>query len=227
MYRLLPILPLLAYAAPLAAADRAVSVTEFDRVRIEGPFEVHLATRGVPGARIAGAADVVDLRVEAGTLIVRAGTRHGASAQAVVYTRTTDVRSVAVIGGGKLDIAGPLRAQRIDVQLTGGGAITAPAIDAPQVIVTLIGAGTVSLGGRGGQVRIVSSGAGSVDASGLRADQLLIRSAGAGPVTASARYGADVISTGLGAVTVLGSPKCKTKAVGDGVITCGGAVAGQ
>jgi hypothetical protein len=225
MNRLLLVLPLLAVTAPLEAQDRTAFVTQFDRVRVDGPVEVHLATRAGPGARITGAPDAVDVHVEAGTLIVRAGPR-SASGGAVVYLRTTDLRGATVIGGGKLDITGPLRAQRVDVQLTGGGAIVAPAIDAEQVTVTLIGAGTLTLGGRGAQVRIISSGAGTIDATALRADQIVIRNGGAGPITASARYFADVMTTGLGTVTVLGSPKCKTKAAG-GAIGCGGAAVAQ
>ncbi|RUN75825.1 DUF2807 domain-containing protein [Sphingomonas sp. TF3] len=226
MNRLALVLPLLAVAAPLEAADRTAFVTQFDRVRVDGPFEVHLATRAGPGARITGAPDAVDVHVEAGTLIVRAGPRSAAGGGAVVYLRTTDLRGATVIGGGKLDITGPLRAQRVDVQLTGGGTIVAPAIEAEQVNVTLIGAGTLTLGGRGAQVRIISSGAGAIDATALHADQIVIRNGGAGPITASARYFADVVTTGLGAVTVLGSPKCKAKAAG-GAISCGGAAVAQ
>lgn len=219
-------LPLFLFAAPADAADRTAFVSEFDRVRVEGPFEVHVVTRAAPAARITGAGEAVEVRVESGTAVVRAGPRGAADAAPVVYLRTTDLRGATVIGGGKLDIAGPLRGQRVDVRLSGGGSLTAPAIDAEQVNVTLIGAGTVSLGGRGGQVRIISSDAGTIDATALRADQLLIRNGGSGQVSASARYFADVMTTGLGAVTVLGSPKCKTKAAG-GAITCGGAAVGQ
>ena len=54
MNRLSLVLPLLAVAAPLEAQDRTAFVTQFDRVRVDGPVEVHLATRAGPGARIVG-----------------------------------------------------------------------------------------------------------------------------------------------------------------------------
>lgn len=227
MNRLRLIAPLVLFAAPAGAADRTAFVSDFDRVRVEGPFEVHVMTRAAPAARIAGAGagDGVDVRVESGTAVVRAGPRGGGGVP-IVYLRTTNLRGATVIGGGKLDIAGPLRAQRVDVQVSGGGSLSAPAIDAESLTATLIGAGTLSLGGRGGQVRLLSSGAGTVDAATLQADDLVIRGGGSGPITARARYFADVMNIGLGAVTVLGSPKCKTRASGGGTIACGGSTAG-
>ena len=42
-------------ASPLAAAERSYSVTDFNRVRVEGPFAVTLATNVAPFARASGA----------------------------------------------------------------------------------------------------------------------------------------------------------------------------
>jgi hypothetical protein len=66
----------LAAATPVAAeaARRNFSVTSFDRIRMEAPFDVTLVTNKAPFARADGpvtSLDAVDLRIEGRTLIVR------------------------------------------------------------------------------------------------------------------------------------------------------------
>ena len=61
-------------ASPLAAANRNYTVTDFTRVKVEGPFAVTLATNVAPYARASGsqrALDRVSVRVEGRTLIIR------------------------------------------------------------------------------------------------------------------------------------------------------------
>ena len=75
----LPILILLALASlPAAAAapvaQRNYSVTSFDRIRVDGPYEVRLKTNVAPFARASGTAAAVDgvsVKVDGRTLIVR------------------------------------------------------------------------------------------------------------------------------------------------------------
>jgi hypothetical protein len=222
---------LLGIATPVGAAERRQSVDDFDRIRVEGPYEVHVATRGVPGARITGsptAADSVEIHVDGRTLTVRPAVQdggeqpHGGARDApVIYLRTTDLRGAGVVAGGKLEVSGPMRAARIDLQLTGSGTLTASALDAEQLIATLIGNGTMTLGGRAGSARLLSSGAGTIAATQLRIDMLTLRLEGTGTTQASARYTANVVSTGLGAVTVYGKPKCTVRAPAAGTVVCG------
>ena len=229
MKRLL--LLLLSIAAPAQATDRHYVVTSFDRVRLEGPFDVRLTARTSPSARIDGterATDAVSVRVEGTTLIVTSGPkgwgevpRVGTPGAPILYLGTQSLRSASVIGGGQLRIDGLLRGQRIDLQVTGSGGLVAAALDADQVNATLLGSGTMTLGGRGGRVRLIGSGAGTLDAAALRGDDVTVRLDGSGTTTASARYTADASSTGVGAVTIYGKPACKVKAVVGGPISCG------
>ena len=70
-----PLAALLAvFAQPAFAATRNFTVTSFDRIRVEAPYQVTLATNRSPFARAEGTAtalDAVDLRVEGRTLILR------------------------------------------------------------------------------------------------------------------------------------------------------------
>jgi len=223
---------LLAVSGPaLAATGRSYVVTDYDRIRIDGPFDVALTTRAPPSARAEGpadASDALDIRVEGRTLIVRAGSRgwgevprRGGAQALVIRLGVPALRGATVIGGGRLAVAGPFRAQRVDLQVTGSGSIDAPALDADELNATLLGSGTMTLGGRGGRVRLLSSGPGGIAASALRSDALTVRLDGSGTITATARYTADATSTGLGAVTIFGKPACRVSRAASGPIRCG------
>lgn len=221
----------LVLAVPAQAAERTIVVTSFDRLRVEGPFEVRVTTRRPPSAKIEGtvrASDAVAVRVEGTTLIVSTGPKGwdevpaiGKPSAPVVYLGTLSLRSAAVIGGGQVRIDGPLRGQRIDLQVTGSGGLAIGALEADQLNATVLGPGTMTLGGRGGRVRLIGSGAGTLDAGALRGDDVTVRLEGPGAIQASARYTADAISTGIGAITIYGKPACRVKAAAGGPISCG------
>jgi hypothetical protein len=223
--------PLLLVGVPAGAAERSYTIGSFDRIRVEGPFDVQLATEASPGARAEGeprATDGIDIRLEGTTLIIRAGVNGwgeqqvaGTTAAPLIRVSTLMIRSAAVIGGGRLVIAGPVRGQRVDLALTGSGSLAVPGLDADILNATLLGSGNISLGGRGAKVRLITSGSGTLDAVPLSAGDLTIRSDGTGEMRATARYTASVTTTGIGAATVYGSPACTVNAVAGGPISCG------
>ena len=239
MNRLLLLLACLVVAAPVHAAERHYVVTSFDRVRVDGPFEVHLTTREAPAATADGsprATDRVSIRVEGTTLIVSVGSggrseipAHGSVqgpgegkvAAPIIRLSTQGLRGATVVGGGSLMIDGAVAAQRIDLYVTGSGTLAAAALDADQLNATLLGSGTMTLGGRGGRVRLLASGSGMLDAAALRGDDVMVRLDGSGSALATARYTANATSTGAGAVTIYGKPECKVKATVGGPISCG------
>jgi hypothetical protein len=57
-FALLLLAPLM--AAPAHAAERGYSVTDFDRIRIDGPYRVTLTTGRSPGARAVGAQAAIE-----------------------------------------------------------------------------------------------------------------------------------------------------------------------
>src|SRR5688500_9331412 len=70
-----PIIALLAcFPLPADAATRNFGVSGFDRVRVEGPFKVRLATGVAPFASASGLANALDsiaIEVQGRTLVVR------------------------------------------------------------------------------------------------------------------------------------------------------------
>ena len=231
MIRALLGLALLVLALPAWAADRTFTVTNFDRVRVDGPFDVRL-TVGQGGARASASGDArvldsLSVDVQGTTLIVRRSPNgwgeqgKPAGPAPIVTIAAPALRGATVIGGGKLTVAGRLQADRLDFQVTGAGAIDARGIDADDLSANLIGNGGIALSGKAARARLISNGSGLIAASPLSVGDLTIRLEGSGEVQASARFTADLTSTGLGAITVAGNPKCTARATAGGPISCG------
>jgi hypothetical protein len=222
-----------------STTSRTVSVGSFDRVRVEGPFEVRV-TIGSPRATITrkGGADDVAVRVDGTTLSVRKGTggwgeqRGGGSSGGgggagpiVVMLSTPGLTSASVAAGGRLTIA-KMRGMRVEVTVSGNGSLSVAAADTDQLNATVIGGGQMMLAGRAARARLVTSGPGAIDASGLVVDDLTVHLDGVGETKAAARYTAQVTNSGLGSVTVTGNAKCRVDAAAGGPVVCGKAVAG-
>ena len=221
--------------AQSSATSRTVSVGSFDRVRVEGPFEVRV-TIGSPRATIVGPRgdDDVTVRVDGTTLSVRKGSggwgeqprASGGGASPIVVTLSTPgITSASVAAGGRLTIA-KMRGMRVDVTVSGNGSLSLAAADTDQLNATLIGAGQMTLAGRAARARLVTSGPGAIDASALAVNDLTVHLDGVGETKAAARYTAQVTNSGLGTVTITGNAKCRVDAAAGGPVVCGKAGAG-
>lgn len=230
MTRTLP-LALLAFAAavPAGAAERSYSITDFDKVQVDGPYRVALTTGRSSAARAEGSAEALDhvaIDVQGGTLRIRRnrsawGSLPGAGAGPVTVTLTTrDLRNASVVGSGSLDID-RARGLRVDVSVSGSGRLAVGSVEADNLIVGLLGGGRISLAGRAKQLRATIQGSGDLEASGLTADDAQIGSDTAGNVAVSVARTAKVTATGAGDVAILGSPVCTVQAKGSGQVSCG------
>ena len=216
-------------SAQESRASRTVSVGSFDRVRVEGPFEVRVAI-GSPRATITGDSrmtETVAVRVDGTTLSVRKGTggwgeqpRKGGSGPIVITLSTPGLTSASVAAGGRLTIA-RMRGMRVDVTVSGNGNLSLAAADTDQLNATLIGTGQMTLAGRAARARLVTSGPGAIDASALVVDDLTVHLDGVGETKAAARYTAQVTNGGLGTVKVTGKAKCRVDAEAGGPVVCG------
>ncbi len=228
MRRLLLLLALL--PLPASAADRTVSVTSFTRVRVEGPFVVEVRTGVSPSARASGDADAVeriDLRQSGETLIVRPGAGGWGERPAGVATRpiavmlgTPRLDGVAISADAQVS-AGAMKGPRVDLSVTGAGKLSVERVDADQLVATVVGPGAVDLAGKATSARMMVNGEGAIAAPDLIAGDLTTRIEGVGAVTAGARFTANVTTTGLGRVTVLGTPECQIRAPAGGTVICG------
>jgi len=114
-----------------------------------------------------------------------------------------------------------MAATRLDLGVTGTGALSVAEASADQVNATVIGSGSIRVGGRAGKARLVTNGPGTIDAAALSAGELFVSLDGTGETRAAARYAAEIASTGMGRVSVSGNPKCTVRAASGGPVTCG------
>lgn len=221
---------LLTAAAPAAAAERSYPVTDFDRIQVEGPYEVTLVAGGASTARGTGSEaglERVTVEVQSGLLRVHPnrsawGGYPGANAGPVrIAVSTRDLRAATVIGGATLSID-RLRGLRADVSLSGSGRIEIRRVDADVLNIGVIGSGKIAASGSAKQVRATVQGSADLAASGLTADDLVLNSETAGTVAIAARRTAKVKSGGSGSVEVGGSPACTVTATGAGQVRCAG-----
>lgn len=227
MRRVLLLAPILLTIGAAAPDERGFMLSEFDRIRVDGPFDVRVITTGPSGGKATGsrrAIDRVRLRVDGMTLVVTTDTRgyegygRETGGPATVTVRGQRLRAAFVNGGGSLTIEA-MRAQRIDLGVNGSGRLDVRGIETDQLNASLTGTGTIAASGRALRARFASNGAGGIDATGLAVNDLTIVSQSAGNGSFSARNTADVTALGIGSVTVTGNATCRTR--GPGPIRCG------
>lgn len=221
---------LLAAATPSAwAAEQQYSVTNFDTVRMQGPFRVTIVTGKGNSARGVGDRDALDrvsLNVAGGVLTIRAAApRYGEAdrnlGRVELSITTATVRRVMMGGNGALNIQG-MKGVRGDINLAGNGDLEVSGMSLDQLVVNSAGSGRIRMAGQAGVARIQVIGAGSIDAPGLVAKDIFIDSQGPGSILLTGTGGADIDVQGSGNVKVLGKVACTTKQAGSGLLECGG-----
>lgn len=222
------LLPFLA-AVPALAAERRYSVTDFDRVRIEGPYQVTLVTGATTRARAIGdqsALDRVTIEVQSGVLKIHpnrsawGGTPGVGSGPVTVELATRALRGATVVGSGRLAID-RLRGLKADLSLSGSGAMTIDAVESDALVLTLAGAGTLKLAGKAKQLRATVQGSGTLDGEGLAADDATLVSDSSGSIAFRAGRTARVSANGLGEVRIAGPASCTVTGPGAASVTCG------
>ncbi|HEX8622074.1 MAG TPA: head GIN domain-containing protein [Allosphingosinicella sp.] len=230
MIRTLPLALLaLAAATPAGAAERNYSVTDFDRIQVDGPYRVTVTTGGSSAARAEGSPDAlerVSVDVLGRTLRVRAN-RSGwggypgeRSGPVRVALTTREVRSATVIGSGSLDVD-RTRGLRVDLTVSGSGRLAVARVEADNLVVGLLGGGRITLAGRAKQLKATVQGSGDLAAAGLSADDAQIAADTAGSVAVAVARTVKLNATGPGDVEILGNPSCTLEGQGSGNVVCG------
>lgn len=215
-------LALLALLSAPAAAQRTVGVGSFERVRVDGAFDVRIAA-GPPRAVIEGdrrSSESVDLSVNGTTLTLRRRSDARSAVRVTVVLTTPALRAVTVTGSADVQVTG-IKGDRVDLSVAGTGRIAVDAMEAEQAQAAIVGESRIMLSGRARLLRLSNNGSGAIDARAISADELLVRLDGPGEVLASARYTASVYSTGQGRVAVAGKPKCSVRAPAGANVSCG------
>ena len=232
MINRLPILALLALAslpatAAAPVAQRNYSVTSFDRIRVDGPYEVRLKTNVAPFARASGSQaslDGVAVRVEGRTLIVRPssggwGGYPGENRGPVtIEVGTHDLGTAWLNGAGTL-IIDKIKGLGFDLAIQGSGSARIDSADIDQLKLGISGAGSTRIAGRAANMTATVRGTSSLDAEGLTVKDAVIGAEGPAIVRATVTNAAKVDALGLAAVTLAGKPACTVNAKGSASVT--------
>lgn len=217
----------LALSAPADAATRNFGITGFTRVKVDGPFQVQLATGVAPFASASGspaALDRVAIDVQGNTLIVHAnrsswGGYPGRDTGPVQIRLGTHELSAAWLNG-----AGTLAIDRVtglkfelSVQGSGGAAIGRADVD--QLSVALAGTASAVIAGRAGKMTAVVRGISSLDAAGLAAKDASIGAEGAATVKALVTNAVTIDGSGPATVMLSGRPSCTVRVSGSASVS--------
>ncbi|RYD54261.1 MAG: hypothetical protein EOP60_08105 [Sphingomonadales bacterium] len=220
---------LLLTSAAAPDVERRYMVTSFERVRVNGPFEIEIIT-GTNSASAKGMADAIErlsLRVSGNTLVINSGTpawgRRAQDAPEALRIRIAApvLKGLSASGGAQIRVA-EMRAARVDLALEGSSAIDVAGIRADELHAAHNGTGTLKLAGSAVTARVRGTLAGTVDASAFMANDAILLWESRAPLTIGVRYTAQITASGLGPVTILGKPFCSIR--GAAPVTCAGTI---
>lgn len=217
----------LAAASPLAAAQRTYSVTDFTRVRVEGPFAVSLATNVAPFARASGtprALDRVSLRVDGRTLIIRTdrsawgGGSDEDFGPVTIAVGTHDLDQAMLNGAGSLAID---RVRGLDFSLSsfGSGAVSIGQVASDRLRIFAQGSGSTRVAGSTKRFDAALDGPGLIDASGLTAKDATLSAMGPASLRANVTNSVKLTATGTATIALDGGAACERKVSGSAVVT--------
>ncbi len=216
-------------ASPAFAAERSLSVTDFDKIRVDGGFVVDVV-RGRPTSVVVtgtpAAIDAVLASVQGTTLAIRrvrsaSGNTAARPAEPARLRITTPALLNVWISGPATVGVDRMQGLRVGASLEGAGSLTIGALAADRFDLAMLGSGRVKLGGTVASFGAVVRGAGDIDAAALTAADAKIASETAGTITLGVKRSATITATGAGTITILGKPACTVRNTGSGDVVCG------
>jgi hypothetical protein len=227
-------LRLLAFAAALAAvaspawtAERNFMVTDFTRIRVDGPYSVKLATGVPPSAKASGSSTALDnlsVQVEGQTLVIRksrsgwGGLPGDNPGPVTVVVGTHDLTTIWLNGSGGLRV-NAVDGPSLDISVVGAGSVSVDKLKVDHVGVGVSGSGSAVLSGTANEAAATVSGTFSVGAQALTVKNATIGASGAGVVKLTATNTVKVNGEGAVTVELSGNPSCTLNLEGPASVT--------
>ena len=220
---------LLLTAAPASAAERRYTVTDFDKIQVDGPYQVALATGHASSARASGspaALDALTVAVEGRTLRIRRDSSawgadwNRGSGQVALTVTTQDLRTAFVNGAGSLTID-KAQGLKMEASVAGSGELVITSVDTDTLAVNLLGSGKLGISGKTKSLRAEIHGSGSLDGAALASKDAQVFADTAGTIRVGASRSANIVSSASGEVEIVGNPSCTVKVTGTGSVRCG------
>ena len=218
---------LLAVAAPAAGAARNFGITDFQKIRVDGPFRVRLTTGVAAFATATGSAAALDrvaVEVRGDTLIVHNdvdswGGYPGKDAGPVDVTiGTHDLTSAWLNGSGSLSID-RVKGLSFSLSVQGSGAGDIAQVRADQLNVSVVGTASAHVAGQAAKLTAVIRGISTLDASALAARDATLGAEGAATIGANVSNTVTIDASGPATVRLTGSPACTVRASGSATVS--------
>lgn len=218
---------LCAVAAPAAGATRNFGITDFQKVRVDGPFKVRLSTGVAPFARASGSAAALDrvaIDVEGDTLVVHSnldswGGYPGRDVGPVeVSLGTHDVSAAWLNGSGALSID-KVKGLKFDLSVQGSGVGEIAQTNVDQLNISVVGTATARLAGQAAKLTAVIRGISSLDSGALSTKDATLGADGAATISANVSNSVTVDATGPATVTLTGGPACTLRVNGSATVS--------
>ena len=218
---------------PAYGAERGYSVTDFDAIRVIGPFSVDVVTGKGASARASGTAqslERVSVSVQGRLLTIRVNSQTwggwSAKAQTQIPAKlritVPQLRSASIDGSGQMTISA-MKGMRLSLFLQGASALLVGKIETDKLVVDLAGSGKIAVAGRAKILQASGSGSATLLARALDTNDAQLSWNSSGNAEIFAARSAKIVSTGSGTVSVIGKPACTVTAVGAGEVICGDA----
>ena len=213
---------LLALAAPAWAVDRRFSVTDFDRVIVEGAYRVRLVVGRSTSAVARGTRDAIEgvsVDVQGRTLRIRrnrdplGGNRNAAPGSLDIELTTRDLRSLRLVGPGQAEVRGA-SGLNVDFSVEGSGALKVIGVEADNLSLGLIGSGRIEIAGTARRLRADFLGTGDIAGRELVARDATISTNTVGAVALTVNGPVTVNAHGVGDVAIFGRPTCTLRGAG-------------
>ena len=216
-----------ASAADAAPSARNYSVTSFNKIRLEGPYKVHLVTGVSPFARASGsqqALDSVTIDIQGRTLVVRSarsswGSYPGTQAGPVeIQVGTHELAAAFLNGPGSLSVD-KIRGLSFELWIQGSGAATVAKVDVDQLKVNISGSASTTLSGQAPKLTATVRGNSTFDGSALSVKDVTVATEGPTIVKVHASSSAKIDASGIATIEVTGGAACTVKANGSVTVT--------
>lgn len=218
----LALLLLTAFTAATTRETRAVA--PFTAVGLGGSMKVVLRQGSPQKVEVEGNADDLahlETAVNDGKLRINTKKTSGMSwynftGPVTVYVTTPTITALAVSGSGSLKATEAIRADKLDLSVSGSGSLQLPSVTATAINSTVSGSGTIQAGGTAATQEIGVSGSGGMQAAKLQSQTCRVRVSGSGNCRVYASTSLDVRLSGSGNVYVGGNPKISSAVSGSG-----------
>jgi len=135
-----------------------------------------------------------------------------------VYITMPALDALSVSGSGKAEIKNPLKADNLDLNVSGSGKVYSTDINVSKLDCSISGSGDIILGGTGivSQCDISISGSGSYSGENLKIGSAEVTISGSGNCSCYVTESLEAMVSGSGKVTYQGDPKIDARISGSG-----------